>query len=128
MKIDKTFPTKIIASDLEESEVVPFIKALIECAWTDQDVPGGMRKVGCGKKLTLDMLPKTFDATVQAKNAYKRKLLNLERIGGVFIDLKLVVAQKANSKYEVNIDKFSYEKDGAILESIANQAMKMIQE
>ncbi len=114
MNIETIFPSKIIVKDLSEKECLLFLSAFIKNVWLDHDLPGGMRKVGDGKKLTLEHLPKDFDSNAFAKRAVEKKQVLCKKIGivDVNIDLVINIVSGVNPGYKIEINKFVYEVDG----------------
>jgi len=129
IKIETMFPNRLIVCGLDEGNVVLFIENLLKHAWMEHDIPGGMRVVKQGKKLSLDMLPKDFDADKIAKKTSEKGVLMLERIGAVNMFLNMWVNRTggANPQIKVDIDRFSYEKDGNNLVRVVNDALSTLE-
>lgn len=128
MKTDTTFPSKFIINDFKEAQVVSFLKGFIKYAWQDHDVPEGHRMVKESKKLSLEMLPKDFNIDDIAKRAFKKGIMHFDKIGVVNVWISLVITKTAgtNPAYKIEIDKYSYEKDGHSIKSIVEQALAEI--
>jgi len=123
--IDTKFSGKVIICGLNDDNVKPFTRKLLKHIWLDHDIPGGMKFVGSGQKLTLEMLPANFKLNDVADNAVDKGLLMLERIGGVNVWVKLFVTkvQGTNPQTKIYIDKYEYEKEGANLSLVVNKAI-----
>jgi len=123
--IDSKFSGRVIVCDLDESNIQHFMRSLLKYVWLEHDIPDGMRVVGSGSKLTLDMLPPNFDLEAVADKATEKGILMLERIGAVsvWINLWITKSQGTNPQIKVDIDKYKYEKDGDNLSSVVNKAI-----
>jgi hypothetical protein len=124
--IDQKFSGKTIVCGLNEDNIKEFLRNLIKHVWMDHDIPDGMRYVGSGTKLTLDMLPNNFNLEQVADRAADKHILMLERIGpvGVYLNLWITKDQGTNPNIKVDIDKFNYESDGNNLNSVVNKAIQ----
>ncbi len=123
MRLELTFPNKIIVCGLNDNTIIPFLEGLLKYVWITHDIPEASRNINQGKKLTLDMLPKNFDISTVAKDAFKKGIVMFDRIGVVNVWLKAFIVRTQGTKPEikVEIDKFSYEKDGDCLQSVLNR-------
>lgn len=128
MKIDTTFPSKFIIKELDENQVIPFLAAFVKNAWMEHDIPEGNRKVKENKKLTLDHLPKDFNINDVAEKSFKKGILHLDRIGFVNIWISLIITKATgiHPGYKIEIDKFSYEKDGHSLKNVVDKSLSEI--
>jgi hypothetical protein len=125
MKIDKTFANKIFIKEVPEESVGPLLKSLILNAWMDHDVLSEAMIVKANKKLTIEMLPKTFDVDNVVKETLRKGILMLDRIGPIMFNLRLYVYQ-TKQVYTLDIDKFAYENNGKSLGVIIDKALKDI--
>ena len=127
MQIDTTFPSKYIINYIKEEQLLQFIKNFIKFAWIQHDAPEGFRKVKENKRLSLDLLPKNFDIDTVAETAVKKGVLYYEKIGVINMWINLVITKPAGNKgYKIELDKFSYEKDGHSLKSVIDAAIENI--
>jgi len=124
--IDNKFSGRLIVCGLNDNNIRQFMRNFIKNVWLEHKIPDGMRMVGSGTKLTLDMLPKNIDLNQIADRAVDKGILMMERIGGVNIWLNLWVTKSegSNSQIKVDIDKYKYEKDGDVLLSVVNNSIK----
>jgi len=123
VKLDKTFPNKILVKEIPEENIELFIKSLLLNAWMDHDIPSEARTVKEDKKLTVEMLPKTFDIDAVVKDTLRKGILILERIGPIMFNMRLWVCS-AKQQYTLDIDKFSYESDGHSLSTTIDKTIK----
>ena len=91
MKINYTFPSKVIISTSSDLETKSFIKSFIEFAWLDHDVPSQLRTIKESIKLTLEMFPKDFKLEELVEKIFTKGLLNQDKIGVVPIFINMVV-------------------------------------
>jgi hypothetical protein len=117
------FVGKLILDGFEElTEVESFISKFFINAWLAQEAPIEIRKIKTDKKLTKDQLPGTFDPQAIASTAVKRGFSFIEKIGPVQVNINLKIS-KLNNKYRLDIDKFSFEQNGAKLAPVVAQTL-----
>lgn len=123
--IDTKFSGRVIVCGLNDNNIHKFMRNLIKNVWLEHNIPDGMRMVGSGNKLCLDMLPKNIDLNDIADNAAEKGILMLERIGPVNVWLRLWITKDegSNPHIKVDIDKFNYEKDGDNLLFVVNKSI-----
>ena len=128
MKINYTFPSKVIISTSSDLETKSFIKSFIEFAWLDHDVPSQLRTIKESIKLTLEMFPKDFKLEELVEKIFTKGLLNQDKIGVVPIFINMVVSKDlgTNPGYKIEIDKFYYEQDGHDIKTILNKIVNNI--
>jgi len=123
--IDSKFSGRVIVCGLKGNNINQFMRSFLKHVWLEHNIPDGMKMVGSGNKLTLDMLPKNIDLNDIADKAVDKGILMLERIGPVNVWLNLWVSKDegTNPQIKVDIDKYKYEKDGDNLSSAVNKAI-----
>ena len=124
--IDTKFSGRVIICGLNETNVKSFTKELITNIWLEHSIPDGMRKVGSGNKLTLEMLPPNYDIEAVSNRAVDKGILMIERIGSVniWLNMFIVRSQGTDHQIKIDIDKYKYEKDGANLSAVVNKTIK----
>ena len=123
--IDSKFSGRVIVCGLDDDNIQGFTRSLLKHVWLEHNIPDGMRVVGSGTKLTLDMLPPKFDLEAVADKAVAKNILMLERIGAVNLWLNMFITRSEGTdpQIKVDIDKYKYEKDGDNLSSAVNKAI-----
>lgn len=126
MKIDNTFPSKLIIKTESEDATISFLNDFIKLSWLSKDTPDGMRKVKDEKKLTLDKLPKDFSIEDTARNSFHKGLLSIPKIGVVNMNINAIITKDIGivPGYKVEVDRFLYERDGHSLKDVVDKIFK----
>ena len=112
--LQTVFTDKVIICGVAKEDLEKFMTFFLEQAWIASKVPGEVRKVKESKNPSIAALYDTFDVKTTVKRAIDRGALFIEKIGPIYMGLKIHVnvgENTATPSTKIEIDKFVYERD-----------------